>query len=179
VKRTGVDWVTWLADRTREDELFRHDLDRLGNPASRDYQEARLAAGMSRLLTSYPMTAYLAAREAERPPPRHVATGEVLGAPSTVVCVLDFPPRVERHESTVAVYAAGKKITFTAKAEPALRVLLSGYSVELTAVTDATGVDAGVLAGALIKEGVCAEMTEALSSGYTGLIPTEPCLNTR
>lgn len=30
-QRTGVDWMLWLADRAREDSLFRHDLDRWGS----------------------------------------------------------------------------------------------------------------------------------------------------
>jgi hypothetical protein len=46
-------------------------------------------------------------------------------------------------------------------------------------VTAAAGVDAAVIADALIKEGVCAELTDALSSGYTGLVPTGAYLNTR
>lgn len=64
-------------------------------------------------------------------------------------------------------------MTFAARAEPALRRLLSGHPVQLDAVSAATGVDAAAVAGSLIQEGVCAEVTEALSSGYTGMIPTD------
>jgi hypothetical protein len=76
------------------------------------------------------------------------------------------------------VLAAGKKITFAASAEPALRLLLSGHPVDLATATATTGIDAVVLADTLIKEGVCAELTEALSSGYTGMIPAGFCSNT-
>jgi hypothetical protein len=179
VKRTGVDWLTWLADRSREHQLFRHDLDRWGSPGEMAEQENNLAAKVPQLLADYPVQEYLAAREAERPPPRQVATGGVFGPPSAVVCVADFPPRVERHESTVHVMAAGKKVTFAARAEPALRPLLSGHPVDLSKVTAVTKVDAAAIAAPLIEEGVCAEMTEALFSGYTGLVPAGIYLNAR
>src|SRR6476469_812135 len=171
-KRTGVDWLTWLADHSREDDLFRHDLDRWGTPDERADQEAQLVDIASQMLADYPVDAYLTAREDLRPPPRYVATGGVFGPPTQVVCVTDFPPRVERHQSDVTVTAVGKKTTFNARAERALRLLLSGHPVELAEVAEETGVDATELAGVLIKEGLCAEVTEALSSGYTGLIPT-------
>ncbi|MBP2320454.1 hypothetical protein JOF56_000839 [Kibdelosporangium banguiense] len=182
VKRTGVDWLTWVADHSRERELFRHDLDRFGDGAEKVEQEDTLVTNVSQLLTDYPVQEFLVRREAERPPPRHVATRGVFGEPSAVVCVADFPPRMERNESTVDVYAAGKKITFSARAEPALRVLLSGHPVNLATLTDVanvTNVDAVALAEPLLEEGLCAEMTEALSSGYTGLIPTGTYSNTR
>lgn len=179
VKRTGVDWLTWVADRSRECELFRHDLDRWGIHGEKAEQENGLVAGVSRLLADYPVEVYLAAREQERLPPRYVATCGVFGPPSAVVCVADFQPSIEQYEATVEVLAVGKKITFAARAAPALRLLLSGHPVELADVTAMAGVDAAVLAGALVKEGVCAELTEALSSGYTGLVPTGACSNTR
>lgn len=178
VKRTGVDWVSWVADRSREGEQFRRDLDRWATAVDRADQEAELVAGMSRLLAGYPISAYLEARELERQPPRHVATGGVFGTPTAVVCVTDFPPRVQASGHAVNVLAAGKKVTFAACAEPALRLLLTGHPVELAMVTATTGIDAAVIADALIKEGVCAEMTEALSSGYTGMIPTGTYSNT-
>jgi hypothetical protein len=79
----------------------------------------------------------------------------------------------------VDVLATGKKITFVSRATPALRLLLSGHPVELAEVTAATGVDAVVLAEMLIKEGVCAELTEALFLGHTGQVPNGACSNTR
>nr|QEO73889.1 hypothetical protein [uncultured bacterium] len=182
VKRTGVDWLTWVADRSRERELFRHDLDRFGTRIEMEEEEQTLVANVPRLLAAYGISDYLAQREAERPPPRHVATRGVFGPSSAVVCIADFPPRMERTESTVDVYAGGKKITFAARAEPALRVLLSGHPVNLAKLTEmvnVTDVDAAVLAEPLLKEGVCAEMTDALYSGYTGLIPTGAYSNMR
>jgi Cupin superfamily protein len=171
-KRTGVDWLSWLADLSREQEAFRHDLDRWGTAEEQADQEASLVHLATEMMEDYPIEAYLRVREDVRPPPRYVATGGVFGPPTRVVCVTDFPPRMERQQSTVTIYAVGKKTTFDARADRALRLLLSGHPVELAAVTEETGVDAVELANVLIKEGLCAEVTEALSSGYTGLIPS-------
>lgn len=177
VKRTGVDWLTWVADHSRTREIFRHDLDRSGSRADKADEEHALMSNASRLLRAYPIQDYIDRREAERPPPRHVATRGVFGPPAAVVCVADFPPRMKHNESTVSVYAGGKEIEFAARAEPALRVLLSGHPIGLAKLADVvavSNVDVDALAEPLLKEGVCAEVTEALSSGYTGLIPTGP-----
>lgn len=172
VKRTGVDWLTWVADRSRDDRLFRQDLERWSTSGTKSEQEHALMGSVSRLLADYPIERYFSAREAERPPPRHITTWGVFGPPKSVICVADFPPQMVHHEHTVEVHAAAKKITLAAHATPALYMLLSGHPVELTEVTTASGVDATVLAEALIKEGVCAELTEALSSGCAGLMTT-------
>lgn len=178
VKRTGVDWLTWVADRSREREPFRHDLDRWNGPGALVDQQQRLVTEVSQLLADYPIADYLAVRERERHPPRHVATRGVFGPPTAVVCVADFRPNVEHRGETIEVYAAGKKITFARRAEPALAPLLSGHPVDLAEVTQATGVEAAAVAGPLLKEGVCAELTEALSSGCTGLVPIGTYSNT-
>ena len=170
VKRTGVDWLTWVADRSRENELFRRDLDRWRSPGDRDEEKRNFSDAIVQLLASYPRDVFLTAREQERPPPRHVATFGVFGPLAAVVCVTDFPPRVESDGDTVNVLAVGKKITFKAKATAALQRLLSGHPVGIEQTTAATGVNAAVLAETLIREGVCAELTDELSSGYTGLV---------
>jgi hypothetical protein len=170
VKRTGVDWLTWLADRSREHERFRHDLDRWGNTTQQAEQAQRLLAMVPELVESHPQDAYLATREQERPSRRHVVTSGIFGPPTSVVCVTDFPPHIESNGNTVNVKAVGKEMEFVAKAEPALRLMLSGNPANIEQVTDATGVNAGVLAQALIHEGLCAELTAELSAGYVGLV---------
>jgi len=169
VKRTAVDWLTWVADHSREQELFRHDLNRGGSPDDEHDQQRELARAVSRLVATYPPASYLAKREHDCTPPRHVATRGVFGPPVAVVCVTHFPPRVERRGHIVEVLAAGKRITFAARAAPALRQLLSGHPVSISETTETTGIDAAPVADALIKEGLCAELTDELSSGYTGL----------
>ncbi|WP_037364670.1 JmjC domain-containing protein [Amycolatopsis orientalis] len=178
VKRTGVDWLTWVADRSREREPFRHDLDRWNGPCAATGQQDSLVAEVRQLVADYPIGDYLAAREQERRPPRQVATRSVFGPPRAVLCVAGFPPHVERQGETIEVRAAEKKFTFGSNAGPVLAYLLSGHPVGIADVTAATGVDAAAIAEPLLEEGVCAELTEALSSACTGLVPTGTCSNT-
>ncbi|MGH3695278.1 MAG: JmjC domain-containing protein [Pseudonocardiaceae bacterium] len=168
-RRTGVDWLTWVADRSREDELFRHDLDLWGSPDEWSTQEEELATAASRLVASRSPSDFLTARECEQPPHRQVSTFGIFGAPTAVVCVTEFSPRLEQHGETVDVLDAEKKITFAARAVPVLYRLLSGQPVGLAETTAATGVDAMILANVLVTEGICADLTPELLSGYTGL----------
>ena len=50
------------------------------------------------------------------------------------------------------------------------RVLLSGHPIHFDTTTDPAAIR---LAERLIQEGLCAPLTDVLSSGYTGLVPTE------
>jgi hypothetical protein len=158
-----------LADRSREEELFRHDLDRWGSPADWATQEEKLATAASQIVASRSPAEFLTAREYEQSPHRQVATFGIFGAPTAVVCITEFPPRQERHGETIDVLAAGKKTTFAARAAPALYRLLPGQPVGLAETTAAGGLDAAVLANVLVTEGICAELTPELLSGYTGL----------
>jgi Cupin superfamily protein len=173
-QRTGVDWLTWLADRSRENEVFRHDLIRY-SPHKRHAQAQALAEAACHLVTSASPEEFLAAREQQQTPPRRVCTRGVFGPPAAVACVTDFPPGLHHRGDTITVLGAGKKITFAAKTDPALRMLLCGQPVDLAVVSAAAGVDAVKLADVLIEEGLCAEVTDELLSGYTGLIPNADC----
>lgn len=170
MKRTGVDWLTWVADRSREHEAFRHDLDRWGIPDQQAAQTQALRELVPRLLDAYPPETYLDAREQERTAVRHVTTHGVFGPPTDVVCVTNFPPRIDAAGETVDVVAAGKGITFAAKAEPAVHRLLSGHPVNLAQLTEETGVNAAALADTLIQEGLCAEVTAELAAGFAGWV---------
>lgn len=176
VQRTGVDWLSWVADHSREQELFRHDLDRWGTPTDRQSQADALAEAATRLITSHPPAEFLDSREQQHPPPRNVATWATFGPPTAVVCVTEFRPTLQVTGGNVEVLAAGRKITFTAQALPVLHLLLSGHPTNLAAVSTRTGIDAGRVTDVLLREGLCAEVTEELFSGYTGLATTEDCL---
>ncbi|MGH3516963.1 MAG: hypothetical protein ACRDQ7_06000 [Haloechinothrix sp.] len=158
MKRTGVDWLSWVADRSRADEAFRHDLDRDGSSAA-------LSERVPQLLAQYPQDVYLAGREQERPSRRHVAAAGIFGPVTDVVCMTDFPPHINANGSTVEVVAVGKALTFAAKAEPAPRLLLSGKPANIQQVTETTGVNADVLARTLLDEGLCAELIDELAAG--------------
>lgn len=178
VKRTGVDWAAWVADKMRTDVLFRIDLDRFGAKDDQEVQHHVLYAEMLRHTASLTIPAYLAAREREQPPSRYVHTGGLFGPITDVVCVTPFPPQVEVSDDEVTVLSVGKRLRLARRTEDAVRLLLSGYPVSLDRVTEFTGVDATPLAETFMKEGLCAELTDALHSAFTGLVPVTSCLST-
>lgn len=168
-KRTAVSWLTWLADWSRQEEVFRHDLDRWGNPDEQRAQQHRLATATSRLIDVRDPAEFLRLREQEAPPGRHVPFLDIFGRLEAVACVSEFPPLIREEEETVVVMAAGKKLTFAAKALPGLRLLLSGHPVQLDEAAGLVGAEVEALAKILVEEELCASVTPELSSGYTGL----------
>lgn len=171
-RRTGVDWLGWVADRSREVESLRYDLLRWDEPAARDEQLARMAR---QLVADRPPAAMLTEVERARPPARHVVTGGVFGPLEAVVAITEFRPHLRVAGEQVVVEAAGKRIVFSRAAESALRMLLAGHPVVLDEAATGTRVDVPALAEVLVGEGLCAEMTEALWWGCTGLVPTARC----
>lgn len=178
VKRTGVDWAAWLADKMRTDVLFRLDLDRFGAKDDQEVQHNVLYAELLRHTESLTIPSYLAAREREQPPARYVHTGGLFGPVTDVVCVTPFPPHIKVSGDEVTVHAVGKRLRLARRAEDAVRLLLSGYPVSLERVAGLTGIDATPLAETFMKEGLCAELTDALHSAFTGLVPATHCLST-
>jgi hypothetical protein len=173
-RRTGVDWLAWVADQARADELFRRDLDQHSTADNRDAQQRELAAAATRLVQNHCPADYLTTRQRQRTNTRQVATFGVFGPPVAVACVTDFPPQLHTRDGKAVILAAGKKITVPAEALPALRPLLSGQPAGIHEITTATGVDAAVLAEALITEGICAEITPDLAEGYAGMLTPKP-----
>ncbi|MFE2426956.1 JmjC domain-containing protein [Streptomyces sp. NPDC059373] len=164
-KRTGASWLTWLADWSREHEIFRHDLDRSHPAGSEPLTEA-----VSRLIAERPPASFLAAYEQEMPLPRHVPFLEIFGPLDAVACTTHFPPQIRENGETVDVLTSGKKLTFAAKALPALRLLLSGKPVHLNQAAGLVGTEVSEVAEILVEEEVCAPLTPELSWGYTGLV---------
>ncbi|MGH3874121.1 MAG: JmjC domain-containing protein [Pseudonocardiaceae bacterium] len=169
-RRTGVDWLAWVADQARADELFRHDLDQ----NDRNTQHRELTAAAARLIQTRCPADYLTTRKHEHTSTRHVATFSVFGPPEAVACVTDFPPQLHIRDGKAVILTAGKKITVPANALPALYPLLSGQPTGIHAITTTTGVDAAALADVLIAEGICAELTPDLAEGYAGMLTPEP-----
>nr|WP_242606375.1 cupin domain-containing protein [Protofrankia symbiont of Coriaria ruscifolia] len=168
-KRTGVDWLGWLADQSRREGIFRDDLKRWGDPEELQTEGKALIDAASCLITSHPPTHYLAAVAHATSTGRFVSTAGVFGSPSAVVCVTDFPPRIETQGDTATVTTAEKRIVFAGKALPALELLLSGNPVRLDYVSTTAGIDGERLGEVLVREGICAELTPELFSGYIGL----------
>ncbi len=177
-KRTGVDWLTWLADQARGAEVFRRDLVRNGSEQERVAQERALADAAVDLLRSSPPAAFLADRERMQPPRRHPpalpvdCSGE---GPESVVCITEFEPEFVESGENVIVSGGGKRLTFRKKARPALDRLLSGLPVNVAKLGVETGTDVRRLADLVVREGMCVGLTPELFSGYTGLGMTADC----
>ncbi|WP_167501592.1 JmjC domain-containing protein [Streptomyces malaysiensis] len=169
-KRTGVSWLSWLADWSREQEIFRHDLDQWNGAG---YQALTEAA--ARLIRERTPADYLAAYEQETTAARHVPFLDIFGPLDSVVCVTHFRPKIQENGEAVDIVASGKKLTFMAKALPALRLLLSGKPVNLVRAARMVGADVAEVAEILVEEEVCAPLTPELSSGYTGLVTNAVC----
>lgn len=163
-KRTGASWVAWLGDWCREQEIFRLDLDRSGSGSG------ALVEAATRLVGQRGPEDFLAAHSQQTTPGRHVPYLGIFGPLHGAVCTAHFPPRIAEHGDIVDVWAAGKKLTFAAKALPALRLLLSGRPVQLDQAAAVAGTEIHEVAEILIKEELCAPLTDELSSGYTGLV---------
>ncbi|MDQ3576608.1 MAG: hypothetical protein M3443_03195 [Actinomycetota bacterium] len=166
-KRTGVHWLTWLADNARRGEAFRRDLDR----DRRSDQAKELIAAAAALLGKNSPGAFLRSRETEHGAARHVPALDILGHQEAVVCVTAFKPTIEKTVTgAIEVSVAGRKLTFAAAAQPALDALLSGHPVKIADLASATGLDVAQLVDVFLKERICAPLTPELSSGYTDLV---------
>ncbi|SEK66105.1 JmjC domain-containing protein [Streptacidiphilus jiangxiensis] len=166
-QRTGASWLTWLGDWCREQEIFRRDLDRTVGADT-----GHLAQATAELIRQRTPADYLASYEHQTNLPRHVPHLDIFGPLTAVVCTTHFPPRLDETGSAVEVVTSGKKLTFAAKARPALELLLSGQPVDLEQAALAAGAQVRELAAILVEEEICAPLTAELSSGYTGLVTT-------
>ncbi|WP_405613281.1 cupin domain-containing protein [Streptomyces sp. NBC_01511] len=164
--RTGADWLAWLADWSRENELFRRDMDVSADSG----QHRELVEAAVRHIGSRSPADFLLAREQNVAPPRHVPFLPAFGDLESVVCVSEFRPRVRDLGETVEVLSSGKKLTFKAKALPALRLLLSGRPVHLEQAADTVGDEVYQLAEILTKHEWCAPLTPELAAGLSGLV---------
>ncbi|MFD0314670.1 JmjC domain-containing protein [Streptomyces flavalbus] len=169
-KRTGVNWLSWLADWSRETEIFRHDLDRWGSVNEQKVQQRLLTEATVSLIGSRSPADFLASREQEVAPPRHVPYVDFFGPLTSVVCITNFPPRIVELGEAVEVVAARKKLTFAVKALPALRLLLSGRPVHIEEAASQVGAEVEQVAKILTEEELCAPLTAELLSGYTDLV---------
>ncbi|MET9550131.1 cupin domain-containing protein [Streptomyces sp. NPDC006627] len=160
-KRTGVTWANFLSDAARADEAFRRDLE--GAEAT---NHQLLTDKLSALAANYSPQRYLDELRSKTPPARHMPYVSAFGRPEGVAAVTESAPSIARAGDTIQVSGGGKRLTLHERAEPGLRALLSGRPVYL----DGADEDTTTLADLLITEGLCEPLTEASSSGYTGLV---------
>lgn len=170
-QRTGVSLLNWLSDeRARGREALRRDLPGVGMPAAEHTH--RVAAEARELLQDLDIVEWRRWRQAHQPSARHVVTHGLFGPVAEVVAITGFPPLITRDDDEVTVAAAGTQLQLPARAEPAVRALLSGHPVSIAEVSATYDLDAAKIADVLLQEGLCAEMTESLRSGCSALAPT-------
>ncbi|WP_436776058.1 JmjC domain-containing protein [Yinghuangia sp. YIM S09857] len=165
-RRTGAAWMESLAEWCRDDELFRRNLER-DVSEEQVLQAQELIKAAAALAAERTPVRYLEQFPLETVPARQVPFLPTFGPLEAVVCTTPFPPSIAVHDGQVEFAAAGKRLSLTADAESAVRLLLSGHPVRLG--SDVDGLTHG-LADLLVKEGLCATLTPELSSGYTGLV---------
>lgn len=131
-RATGVDLMTWLADQTCADPLFREDLPRLAASGTRAERSAALRARITDLLTDDVLDRFFSDRDAQAAAHARfglpwLATANPLPPGDDVEVGLLVPRAVLDHEQdTVTLAAAGKRLVFAARAEPVLAALLDG-----------------------------------------------------
>jgi hypothetical protein len=163
-RRTGVTWLQALADEARADDQFRTDLE---SPDRIDPQI--LATRLADLAQRHDPAAYLTQFRSATPASRHLPYVPALGPLTGVMAITEYEPHIAEHSgsATVAVTAAGKCLTFAGRAAHDLQVMLSGHPVLL----DDAPAEVVALAHHLVKENLCAPLTDESLSGYTGLVP--------
>jgi hypothetical protein len=97
-KRTGASWLAWLGDWCRENEIFRHDLDRWSGESTQALSDAA-----TRLISERTPADFLDAYGQAMPLPRHVPFVDVFGPLDTTVCTTHFQPRISENGETVEV----------------------------------------------------------------------------
>jgi hypothetical protein len=165
-RRTGVTWINHLSDVARTENVFRTDLE--GASAA---DRKLLITQLANLAIGHDPARYLADLRATTPAPRHLPYVSAFGPLTGIVAVTEFEPVITTKDATVEVVAAGKRLTFAARTEHAVRTMLSGHPVGLAEADEVTM----RLAEHLIKEGLCEPLTAESSSGYTGLVPPASC----
>lgn len=163
-RRNGVTWIQSLADEARAQDLFRTDLEPPGG-----HDGDLLVARLAELALDFDPGRYLSQMRANTPAARHLPYVPALGALAGVVAVTEYEPVMVEDDAagTITVTAAGKRLTFAGRAAPDVQLLLSGHPVQLA---DANP-DVLQLAEHLVKENLCAPLTDESLSGYTGLVP--------
>jgi hypothetical protein len=155
---TGIDLVTWLADKLRADERFRADLPRFAGADERAAVAAKLGDALAEAWTPDVVDRFLADRDAAAQPRTRLslpwaATAGVLPDDGEARVRLLAPrARLEPRDGTVELHAAGQRWTFAGAAAPLLETLLDGAPHPLGALTGLLGPDnAGAVRGLLTE----------------------------
>jgi hypothetical protein len=160
---TGVDLVTWLADKLRASTPFRQDLPRFAAEEDRAARAAALRAELEAALTPDVVDRFLADRDASAPAhpriglPWAATPGLLPDGDETEVRFLVPRAVLEQGDGRVTLLAAGKRFVFAAAAGPVLTALLDGTPQAVKTLSELSDLDRGTvraLLGELTTQGL-------------------------
>jgi Cupin superfamily protein len=141
----GVDLLEWLADQLRDSALFRRDLPLFATPEEKARHTIELRQELRAKFDDDLVSRFLRDRTEKLRPRLHLSLPH---APSRDPIPSDKSTRIrfsgithpliqtDDVSQTVSLHTSGKALTFSAKAEPILRVLLTHKPVALSDLLD-------------------------------------------
>ncbi|MCI2424049.1 hypothetical protein MOQ72_42295 [Saccharopolyspora sp. K220] len=126
----------------------------------------------------YPVAVFAWSRWCPRSARRSVSGG-AFGSPDAVACTTPFAPDIVETGEAVTVIAVGRRLRFAPAAAQCVRLLLSGYSLDLVDGAATNGVDAQKLGAVLLEVGLCTQVTPALCLACTALDYPPSCCRRR
>ncbi|ANN16744.1 cupin [Amycolatopsis orientalis] len=160
---TGIDLVTWLADKLRASAVFRQDLPRFGTAQERAARAAALRGELEAVLTDDVIDRFLADRDSSAPAHSRVglpwaATPGLLPDGDEAEVRFLVPRAVlEEGDGRVTLLADGKRFVFAAAAAPVLKALLDGTPQAVKRLAELAELDRGTvraLLGELTAQGL-------------------------
>jgi hypothetical protein len=160
---TGIDLVSWLADKLRASTVFRQDLPRFGTAEDRAARAAALREELEATLTEDVVDRFLADRDASAPAhprvglPWAATPGLLPDGDETEVRFLVPRAVLEEGDGRVTLLADGKRFVFAVAAAPVLKALLDGTPQAVKRLAELSELDRGTvraLLGELTAQGL-------------------------
>ncbi|WP_410649371.1 cupin domain-containing protein [Amycolatopsis sp. cmx-4-54] len=148
---TGIDLVSWLADKLRASEVFRQDLPRFGTDEERAARAAALRAELEATLTGDVVGRFLAERDSAAPAhprvglPWAATPGLLPDGDETEVRFLVPRAVLDEGDDRVTLLADGKRFVFASAAAPLLKTLLDGTPQAVKRLAELSELDRGTV----------------------------------
>lgn len=146
-RRTGLDWLAWVAEELREQECFRADLPRFAPPGERASHAEMLRTRLTEALERHDLEAFLERRDAAAPRryrfclPHAVEADGLDLSETTRVTFTPVVSRLTRRNGTVRLATDRKRFTFADRMEPLLRTLAAEPETTCGRLREASGLD--------------------------------------
>lgn len=154
-QRTGVDWLRWLVDQAAHHELFRQDLPRFAQPATRHAHQQTLAERLAELAADHPLEDYLTHFDTRTPRRRRLCLPGAVDpdsldlAEETMLRFTPVMPRLVSENGIVQLATDRKRFTFAPAMEPMLRTLADHEHISCGDLRRASGLDTATFRSAV------------------------------